>query len=178
MYLMPGCICLCKDTNFKANHNRSRKCCTKSQVVYAYAKILILKQITTSSLKVNWQREVVYAYAKILILKQITTMQKQGQLIVCCICLCKDTNFKANHNPRAKKVSLPCCCICLCKDTNFKANHNTHNPVKYTGKVVYAYAKILILKQITTMQKQGQLIVCCICLCKDTNFKANHNIAR
>ena len=105
-------------------------------------------------------------------------MQKQGQLIVCCICLCKDTNFKANHNPRAKKVSLPCCCICLCKDTNFKANHNTHNPVKYTGKVVYAYAKILILKQITTMQKQGQLIVCCICLCKDTNFKANHNIAR
>ena len=66
-------------------------------------------------------------------------------------------------------------CICLCKDTNFKANHNPLIILIYKFLVVYAYAKILILKQITTMQQQGQLIVCCICLCKDTNFKANHN---
>ena len=51
-------------------------------------------------------------------------MQQQGQLIVCCICLCKDTNFKANHNPLII--------------------------ILYKILVVYAYAKILILKQITT----------------------------
>ena len=42
-----SCICLCKDTNFKANHNRKNVRENKSCVVYAYAKILILKQITT-----------------------------------------------------------------------------------------------------------------------------------
>ena len=41
-------------------------------------------------------------------------------------------------------------CICLCKDTNFKANHNTANEGNFVPTVVYAYAKILILKQITT----------------------------
>ena len=67
---------------------------------------------------------VVYAYAKILILKQITT-NKYGD-------------------------DFPTCCICLCKDTNFKANHNGLQATMSMGKVVYAYAKILILKQITT----------------------------
>ena len=41
-------------------------------------------------------------------------------------------------------------CICLCKDTNFKANHNFPFEAKSRHGVVYAYAKILILKQITT----------------------------
>ena len=41
-------------------------------------------------------------------------------------------------------------CICLCKDTNFKANHNIWSENLNYGFVVYAYAKILILKQITT----------------------------
>ena len=41
-------------------------------------------------------------------------------------------------------------CICLCKDTNFKANHNEISDTYKLGGVVYAYAKILILKQITT----------------------------
>ena len=41
-------------------------------------------------------------------------------------------------------------CICLCKDTNFKANHNGNINIVRRKKVVYAYAKILILKQITT----------------------------
>ena len=44
-----GCICLCKDTNFKANHNAFISSCYAKQVVYAYAKILILKQITTNN---------------------------------------------------------------------------------------------------------------------------------
>ena len=70
------------------------------------------------------QFKVVYAYAKILILKQITTRLREYYKYLSCICLCKDTNFKANHNK-----------LIICFIFN---------------KVVYAYAKILILKQITT----------------------------
>ena len=44
-----SCICLCKDTNFKANHNFQEQYHNPYRVVYAYAKILILKQITTGS---------------------------------------------------------------------------------------------------------------------------------
>ena len=66
-------------------------------------------------------------------------------------------------------------CICLCKDTNFKANHNLDNTRSKIDSVVYAYAKILILKQITTTRCLKVLGTRCICLCKDTNFKANHN---
>ena len=67
------------------------------------------------------------------------------------------------------------CCICLCKDTNFKANHNKVLLRVKIECVVYAYAKILILKQITTFGGSALDGVSCICLCKDTNFKANHN---
>ena len=68
---------------------------------------------------------VVYAYAKILILKQITTVYTLSITMIGCICLCKDTNFKANHN----RMYVPL----------------------MARIVVYAYAKILILKQITTI---------------------------
>ena len=74
---------------------------------------------------------VVYAYAKILILKQITT------------------NID-------NKTDLSCC-ICLCKDTNFKANHNYYFSIERLVFVVYAYAKILILKQITTVTLKDTL---------------------
>ena len=46
--IIKGCICLCKDTNFKANHNAVLLNNNLVVVVYAYAKILILKQITTT----------------------------------------------------------------------------------------------------------------------------------
>ena len=42
-----SCMCLCKDTNFKANHNKVPESRRDVAVVCAYAKILILKQITT-----------------------------------------------------------------------------------------------------------------------------------
>ena len=41
-----------------------------------------------------------------------------------CIYQCKDTNFKANHNPPLPFDSGVGGCIYQCKDTNFKANHN------------------------------------------------------
>ena len=52
-------MCLCKDTNFKANHNMD---CTHYRyifVVCAYAKILILKQITTAD-NDKYQRNLLY----------------------------------------------------------------------------------------------------------------------
>ena len=67
-------------------------------------------------------------------------------------------------------------CMCLCKDTNFKANHNEPSTSLVSAEVVCAYAKILILKQITTPSFLNQLKGGCMCLCKDTNFKANHNV--
>ena len=68
-----------------------------------------------------------------------------------CICQCKDTNFKANHNFSNTCTVLTSCCICQCKDTNFKANHNVGEPLGKRGGVVFANAKILILKLITTV---------------------------
>ena len=47
-------------------------------------------------------------------------------------------------------------CICLCKDTNFKANHNLRALLIRWVMVVYAYAKILILKQITTNEEKSR----------------------
>ena len=97
------CMCLCKDTNFKANHNLGGIGETLQNVVCAYAKILILKQITTNI---------------------------------------------------DNKTDLSCC-MCLCKDTNFKANHNRYRSISAKDCVVCAYAKILILKQITTMENKS-----------------------
>ena len=95
-----------------------------------------------------------------------------------CICLCKDTNFKANHNYTGLSNNVQLRCICLCKDTNFKANHNSTLAFIPLLRVVYAYAKTLILKQITTESRRDVAQFSCICLCKDTNFKANHNLYR
>ena len=41
------CIYQCKDTNFKANHNRGQHYYVSDVVVFTNAKILILKLITT-----------------------------------------------------------------------------------------------------------------------------------
>ena len=42
-----SCIYQCKDTNFKANHNRGGEILSAEGVVFTNAKILILKLITT-----------------------------------------------------------------------------------------------------------------------------------
>ena len=93
-----GCLLLCKDKNFKANHNQC---------------VLIVFQLI----------DVCY-YAKIRILKQITT-----------------TSPKNGRNTR---------CLLLCKDKNFKANHNPLEDLPFNLWDVCYYAKIRILKQITT----------------------------
>ena len=79
-------------------------------------------------------------------------MLDDGIVLVCCFCHCKDTNFKANHNLRLIVKASKVCCFCHCKDTNFKANHNYAADVVALHLVVSATAKILILKQITTLR--------------------------
>ena len=66
-------------------------------------------------------------------------------------------------------------CLSLCKDTNFKANHNGSGAEQQGGNDVCLCAKIRILKQITTIVQLTGVSARCLSLCKDTNFKANHN---
>ena len=47
LLMSKGCLLLCKDKNFKANHNRLRTGESHAEDVCYYAKIRILKQITT-----------------------------------------------------------------------------------------------------------------------------------
>ena len=66
-------------------------------------------------------------------------------------------------------------CLLLCKDRNFKANHNNSMIKVGEAKDVCYSAKIGILKQITTSLIDTINRVRCLLLCKDRNFKANHN---
>ena len=68
------CIQWFKDTNLKANHNKSRMDALNAKAVFNGSKILIWKQITTRTMI--------------------------EQLGCCCIQWFKDTNLKANHNLR------------------------------------------------------------------------------
>ena len=47
-------------------------------------------------------------------------------------------------------------CLSLCKDTNFKANHNIREVCAYQRTDVCLCAKIRILKQITTNQLESE----------------------
>ena len=46
-------------------------------------------------------------------------------------------------------------CLLLCKGKNFKANHNEHHGQVLRGADVCYYAKVRILKQITTNASCG-----------------------
>ena len=145
---------LCKDKNFKANHNTYRSKKPLSEDVCYSAKIRILKQITTC-LQISMQ-------------------------IPRCLLLCKDKNFKANHNncllmlfsdmdvcysakirilkqitTRGQSLYRCAGCLLLCKDKNFKANHNTPVSLLLSASDVCYSAKIRILKQITTIPHDG-----------------------
>ena len=100
-----GCLLLCKGKNFKANHNPSR-ChnCHPSDVCY-YAKVRILKQITTMRyLRHLFVRCLLLCKGRIL--KQITTVKKAEAARYGCLLLCKGKNFKANHNGQALCLRL------------------------------------------------------------------------
>ena len=67
-------------------------------------------------------------YAKVRILKQIT--KKKKRIVV--------------------SLQLTRGCLLLCKGKNFKANHNKYGKSKSSLADVCYYAKVRILKQITT----------------------------
>ena len=146
-----GCFQWFKDTNLKANHNLNSDLSALSIVVSNGSKILIWKQITTG--------------------------QETGETEMSCFQWFKDTNLKANHNGACKLLDLlgvvsngskiliwkqittqwfPCSswrsCFQWFKDTNLKANHNGMLYDKICKVVVSNGSKILIWKQITTVQ--------------------------
>ena len=123
------CIQWLKDTNLKANHNMIKSNTSLVSAVFNGSKILIWKQITTSSpglpsapgciqwlkdtnLKANHNMiksntslvSAVFNGSKILIWKQITTSSPGLPSAPGCIQWLKDTNLKANHN---RKWFLP-----------------------------------------------------------------------
>ena len=149
-----GCFQWFKDTNLKANHNSISLSASVEKVVSNGSKILIWKQITTykravrlqdgcfqwfkdTNLKANHNQIEVFLYgdwvvsngSKILIWKQITTISMKIPGKFRCFQWFKDTNLKANHN------------ICISCD--------------YINIVVSNGSKILIWKQITTVEPTG-----------------------
>ena len=68
-------------------------------------------------------------------------------------------------------------CFQWFKDTNLKANHNGIVRVSNQNIAVSNGSKILIWKQITTYPARLVISSCCFQWFKDTNLKANHNLA-
>ena len=68
-------------------------------------------------------------------------------------------------------------CFQWFKDTNLKANHNTLADSMVGLYAVSNGSKILIWKQITTWSISFYWCSCCFQWFKDTNLKANHNLA-
>ena len=114
--------------------------------------------------------------SKILIWKQITTTSMCYDSNFSCFQWFKDTNLKANHNCNEKKAQqwsvvsngskiliwkqittirislyLQTGCFQWFKDTNLKANHNDRISLMISRVVVSNGSKILIWKQITTI---------------------------
>ena len=67
------------------------------------------------------------------------------------------------------------CCFQWFKDTNLKANHNRVEKNPTDSNAVFNGSKILIWKQITTLQADCHFTISCFQWFKDTNLKANHN---
>ena len=144
--------------------------------------------------------EVVSNGSKILIWKQITTIFNIINPPKCCFQWFKDTNLKANHNVRRNCLLLRLVvsngskiliwkqittkrdgwnqyisCFQWFKDTNLKANHNYYWLFLFYLLVVSNGSKILIWKQITTLEHNDGYRIRCFQWFKDTNLKANHN---
>ena len=180
-----SCLQWFKDTNLKANHNWQDLRLTITIVVSNGSKILIWKQITTRIL-VFFRSIVVSNGSKILIWKQITTHIFLHHTAFGCLQWFKDTNLKANHNITAliacskvvvsngskiliwKQITTSFLmqyfshgCLQWFKDTNLKANHNGGHVLPSSPPVVSNGSKILIWKQITTVEgfvhEEGEL---------------------
>ena len=66
-------------------------------------------------------------------------------------------------------------CICTSKVTKFKANNNIFFCIDCSLNTVFAQAKLLNLKQITTELSSINNAFYCICTSKVTKFKTNNN---
>ena len=119
------CACHCKDTHFEAIHNLTYNMSFAKGIVLATAKIHILKQFTT------------------------TPMRMRREYILC-LPLQRYT-FWSNSQRWEFWFYSTLHCACHCKDTHFEAIHNHSSCRCFLEKIVLATAKIHILKQFTTL---------------------------
>ena len=171
------CINQYKNTNLKANHNQH-----------------CIFNNTTSAVSTN---------TKIQIWKQITTIGVESVERVSLYQPIQKYKFESKSQPTARWLCRCSCCINQYKNTNLKANHNVIDVWAQRTPAVSTNTKIQIWKQITTcscevwktselyqpIQKykfesksQPSLLFtanssCCINQYKNTNLKANHNLA-
>ena len=82
-----NCACYCKDTHFEAIHNTDKRRVLGDGIVLATAKIHILKQFTTTPVKLKRDYN--------------------------CACYCKDTHFEAIHNTDKRRVLGDGLCLLL-----------------------------------------------------------------
>ena len=66
-------------------------------------------------------------------------------------------------------------CFRYHKGTDFQANHNTSAGVPLKAVVVLDTTKVLIFKQITTLETDYTYSIGCFRYHKGTDFQANHN---
>ena len=173
---LPDCACYCKDTHFEAIHNHELHGNIVPVIVLATAKIHILKQFTTP------------------------TVRSTSRPTLCL--LLQRYTFWSNSQLSDEALTRGIYCACYCKDTHFEAIHNRLWTLSLMSRIVLATAKIHILKQFTTSVVYLPLAspLClllqrytfwsnsqprktiqartsnCACYCKDTHFEAIHNI--
>ena len=126
-------------------------------VVCVTAKIHFLKQFTTLTL------QTLLALMLFVLLQRYTFWSNSQQRSIyllwgyCCLCYCKDTLFEAIHNWFWRSLSVKKLFVLLQRYTFWS---NSQQPNRYSSEsmseaqyIVSANAKILILKQITTLPR-------------------------
>ena len=150
--LIYWCLSYFKDTNLKANHNKTGSMILFIDGVYPISKIRIWKQITTNgstllsitrclsyfkdtNLKANHNRPLilllllngVYPISKIRIWKQITTNNFTVIFWMEVFILFQRYEFESKSQQFCKSFIPSLWCLSYFKDTNLKANHNSRH---------------------------------------------------
>ncbi len=120
-----SCFLYCKDTIFRANHNRAEGYSIRELVVSYIAKIRFFEQITTLICGGFFNRTL------FLILQRY--------------------DFSSKSQQGAAFPTRSVSCFLYCKDTIFRANHNVRGVAVCQAVVVSYIAKIRFFEQITTI---------------------------
>ena len=195
-----SCFVYRKGTIFQANHNGTRHRLSHRLVVLYTAKVRFFKQITTCEKMTHindrlfcipqrydfssksqhldryvTEKSVVLYTAKVRFFKQITTCKGTWNYYVWLFCIPQRYDFSSKSQLSCVIYTLTSCCFVYRKGTIFQANHNIIQDFHFFLSVVLYTAKVRFFKQITTLQKRMESMICCFVYRKGTIFQANHN---